>query len=281
MDKSFKKMGWPYIGWLFLFALFPILFMFILSFMNTVQADFSKPFSFTLQHFNNLFSASTLLSFGTSFMYAGITMLITLVLGYMIAYTIFRSKIKNKFMVLTIFIMPMWSNMLLRMTMLRSLMLEHNLFTSIINNWFGTDLTFIKLTGTSIGVIIGLVLMYLPFMILPIYNALEKMDVALEEAALDLGLTDFQKFWKVIFPLSLKGVATGAILVFLPSMSGFAIPEIIGDGHIVLIGSKIQVAFFNNNNYNLVSLYSIVLLIVILGGLFIVSKVDKEGEMLL
>ncbi len=281
MDKSFKKMGLPYVGWLFLFALLPILVMFVLSFMNTFQADFSRPFSFTLQHFDNLFSVSTGLALGTSFLYAFLTTMITFVLGYMIAYTIFRSKIKNKFMVLTIFIMPMWSNMLLRMTMLRSLMLEHNMFTSIINQLFGTDISFVKLTGTSIGVIIGLVLMYLPFMILPIYTALEKIDVALEEAALDLGLTEFKKFWKVIFPLSLKGVATGSILVFLPSMSGFAIPEIIGDGNIVLIGSKIQVAFFNNNNYNLVSLYSIVLLIVILGALFAISKVDKEGEMLL
>lgn len=281
MDKSFKKMGWPYIGWLFLFALLPILFMFVLSFLNTVQVDFTKPYSFTLQHFNNLFSKSTALAFGTSFLYAGITTVITFVLGYMISYTIFRSKIKNKFLVLIIFIMPMWSNMLLRMTMLRSLMLEHNLFTSLIEKVFGAEVTFFTLTGTSAGVIIGLVLMYLPFMILPIYSALEKMDYALEEAALDLGLTDFKKFWKVIFPLSLKGVATGSILVFLPSMSGFAVPEIIGNGNVVLIGSKIQDAFFKNNNYNLVSLYSIVLLIVILGGLIAVSKVDKEGEMLL
>jgi spermidine/putrescine transport system permease protein len=102
----------------------------------------------------------------------------------------------------------------------------------------------------------------------------------LEEAALDLGLTEMQKFWKVIFPLSLKGVATGSILVFLPSMSGFAIPEILGEGNILLIGNIIEQAF-RNMDYNFGSLLSVVILVFILGALLIVSKVDKEGETLL
>jgi spermidine/putrescine transport system permease protein len=169
----------------------------------------------------------------------------------------------------------MWSNLLLRTEALFNLMQSNNILTSI----FGTGLG-IDIIGTPPAVIIGLVFTYLPFMILPIYTALEKIDYSLEEAALDLGLTPIEKFWKVIFPLSLKGVATGSILVFLPSMSGFAIPEILGAGNILLIGNVIEQAF-RNMDYNFGSLLAIVILLFILGALLTVSKVDKEGETLL
>ncbi|MDE5868141.1 MAG: ABC transporter permease subunit [Anaeroplasmataceae bacterium] len=112
------------------------------------------------------------------------------------------------------------------------------------------------------------------------YTSLEKIDPSLEEAALDLGVTNFTKFWKVIVPLSLKGVISGSIMVLLPCLSGFAIPSVLGAGNILLIGNIIEQSF-NNMSYNQGSVLAIIILIIILGSILIINKVDKEGETLL
>jgi spermidine/putrescine transport system permease protein len=175
-------------------------------------------------------------------------------------------------------ILPMWSNLLLRTEALGNIMEHNNILTDLLSR---TGITLsIGIKGTPLAVLIGLVFTYLPFAILPIYTALEKISYSLEEAALDLGLTETKKFWKVIFPLSLKGVVSAAILVFLPSLSGFAIPQILGKGNIVLIGNVIEESY-RNMNYNFGSLLSIIILVFILGSILIISKTDKEGETLL
>jgi spermidine/putrescine transport system permease protein len=117
-------------------------------------------------------------------------------------------------------------------------------------------------------------------MVLPIYTSLEKIDPLLHEAALDLGLTETKKFWKVILPLASKGIVSGSIMVLLPCLSGFAIPKILGDGNILLIGNIIEQKFVNMN-YNQGSILAIVILIIILGSILIINKVDKEGETLI
>jgi len=277
MNKEFKILAKPYLGWLAILAILPVFVMILLSFMFSEGLSFEEAY-FTFEQFGVLFDSSTMIAFGNSLLYATLTTVISLVLGYFVAYNVFKSKFKNKFMILTIFILPMWSNLLLRTEALSNLMRENNIFTNFLST-IGINLSF-NIIGTPLAVIIGLVFTYLPFMILPIYTALEKIDFSLEEAALDLGLTNIQKFWKVIFPLSLKGVATGSILVFLPSMSGFAIPEILGAGNILLVGNIIEQAF-RNMDYNFGSLLSIVILFFIIGALVIVSKIDKEGETLL
>ena len=125
-----------------------------------------------------------------------------------------------------------------------------------------------------------MVFTYLPFMVLPIYTSLEKIDPLLHEAALDLGLTETKKFWKVILPLASKGIVSGSIMVLLPCLSGFAIPKILGDGNILLIGNVIEQKFINMN-YNQGAILAIVILIIILGAILIINKVDKEGETLI
>ena len=125
-----------------------------------------------------------------------------------------------------------------------------------------------------------MVFTYLPFMVMPIYTSLEKIDPLLHEAALDLGMTEFKKFWKVIVPLSLKGVVSGSIMVLLPCLSGFAIPKVLGDGNITLIGNIIEQSFMSMS-YNQGSVLAIVILIIILGSILLVNKVDKEGSTLL
>jgi spermidine/putrescine transport system permease protein len=119
-------------------------------------------------------------------------------------------------------------------------------------------------------------------MILPVYTALEKIDYALQEAALDLGLTPFKKFWKVIFPLSIKGVVTGSIMVFLPTLAGFAIPKILGKGNFLFIGNVIENKLLSSTIfYNHGSLLAVVILVFILGSILLLTRFDKEGETLL
>lgn len=279
MNKHFKFFGRAYRIWLFIFALLPILIMLGLTIFDCEGIDFSDA-KLSLISFEQFTFSSTLIAFLNSILYAVITTVICIVIGYIVAYRIFRSRIKNKFMVITLMILPMWSNILLRINALKSILEEHNIFTSMFQQMGFENAKSLDLAGTPFAVILGLVVTYLPFMILTIFTALEKIEPSLEEAALDLGLTETKKFWKVVLPLSSKGIVTGSIMVLLPCMSGFAIPEILGQGNIVLIGNVID-QLFKNMNYNAGSLLAIVILIFILGSILLVFKVDKDGETLI
>lgn len=296
MNNRFARLAKPYLIWLYVLAVLPALVMALLVFTDMEGLDLQN-MSITLANFAQLAEVSTLVAFKNSFVLSLITTLISIVLGYLVAYKLFRSNFKNKFLILVILILPMWSNILLRTEALSNLFSASNIVTTLLDKiriMFGADpeqvasnpVTFLDVRGSDnefaayFAVVFGLVVTYVPFMIMPIYNSLEKIDRSVEEAALDLGLTDMQKFWKVIFPMSSKGIITGSIMVFLPSLSGFAIPKILGGGRIVMIGNVIE-ELFNNMNYNVGSLLAMVILIVILISITIVNKVDKEGEMLL
>ena len=277
MKQYFKKLAIPYFIWLYILALVPFVIMIVLAFVSNEGMDF-RDATFTFSNLKQLLTSSTLIAFRNSFFYAVIATLFCIVIGYMIAYSIFRSHFRNKFLVMTILILPMWSNILLRIEALKNLMEPHNIITNILAK-IGINIG-IDIAGTPIAVIIGLIATYIPFMVLSIYTALEKIDYSLEEAALDLGITETKKFWKVVFPLSFKGVVSGSIMVFLPCMSGFAIPEILGQGNIVLIGNIID-QHFRNMNYNIGSLLADVILIIILGAILLVNNFDKDGETLI
>jgi spermidine/putrescine transport system permease protein len=282
MNKKFAKLSTPYLYWLYILALFPALFMFLLMFLDIPEGlDISGGIKFTLENFKQLAEPSTLIAFRNSFIYAGISTILSILFGYLVAFRLFRSKFKNKFLILVILILPMWTNILLRTESLAGfLTADGNIVLSLIEKIFGSKPGWAEIIGTPAAVIFGLFVTYVPFMVMPIFNSLEKIDKSIEEAALDLGLTESQKFFKVILPMSSKGIVTGSIMVFLPCLSGFAIPEILGRGNIVLIGNVIE-ASFKNMSYTIGSLLAVIILIVILLGIFIVSKIDKEGETLL
>lgn len=282
MNKKFAKLSTPYLYWLYILALFPALFMFLLMFLDIPEGlDISGGIKFTLENFKQLAEPSTLIAFRNSFIYAGISTILSILFGYLVAFRLFRSKFKNKFLILVILILPMWTNILLRTESLAGfLTADGNIVLSLIEKIFGLKPGWAEIIGTPAAVIFGLFVTYVPFMVMPIFNSLEKIDKSIEEAALDLGLTESQKFFKVILPMSSKGIVTGSIMVFLPCLSGFAIPEILGRGNIVLIGNVIE-ASFKNMSYTIGSLLAVIILIVILLGIFIVSKIDKEGETLL
>ena len=265
----------PYFVWLAVLAVVPLVFMFGLMFFDSEGITINKETTATVTNFAILTEKSTLVAFFNSLKYSVITTAICIFLGVLISYTLYKSKIKNKYLVLLLFILPMWTNFLLRINALASVFKPNNILSSILGG-----ISFPNLIGTDFAIILGMVFTYLPFMILPIYTSLEKIDPLLHEAALDLGLTDMKKFWKVILPMASKGIVSGSIMVLLPCLSGFAIPKILGAGNVLLIGNIIEQSFINMS-YNQGSVLAVVILIIILGSILIINKVDKEGETLI
>lgn len=272
-NHRLDRMAKPYLYWLYVFACLPILIMVFLMFVDTEGIRFDG-MSLTFNNFTFLGNASVVTAFINSFKYSILTTIICIFFGYLLAYTLHKSKIKNKYMVLLLLILPMWTNILLRINALASVFKASNLISDIFN------VNGIDIIGTDIAIILGMVFTYLPFIVLPIYTSLEKVDFSLEEAALDLGVTEFTKFWKVIVPLTMSGVLSGSMMVLLPCLSGFAIPKVLGQGNILLIGNIIEQNFMTMS-YNLGAILAVVLLVIILGSILVVNKFDKEGETLI
>ncbi len=263
--KRFKPFAIPYFVWLVFLVVFPLLVMLVLTFMSTNGMDFSNAAA-SIESYTRLHDISILKAIGNSLLVAFLTVVICILLGYPVAYFLSFSKIKNKMLVLLLLILPMWSNSMLRIVSWLRL--------------FSMDaFKALDLVGSYQAVILVTVTTYLPFMIFPIYTVLEKMDRSLIEASKDLGVTPVKTFFKVTLPLSLNGVYSGVIMVFLPAATGFAIPQTIGQGKIRLIGNLIQ-SVFEKNNYNFGSLLSIILsLIIIFITLFFeISQHKKKGR---
>ena len=220
MNKKFARLSTPYLYWLYILALFPALFMFVLMFLEIPEGlDVSNGLHFTLENFKQLSEPSTLIAFGNSFLYAFITTILSIVFGYLVAFRLFRSKFKNKFLVLVILILPMWTNILLRTESLAGFLNSNG---NVVLSLLGIESAEFDLLGTPFAVIFGLFVTYVPFMVMPIFNSLEKIDKSVEEAALDLGLTDTQKFFKVILPMSSKGI----VIMYLSPFFSFVISSI-------------------------------------------------------
>lgn len=274
VSHHLDRMARPYMYWLYVLALAPMIIMIFLMFVDTEGIRFDGMVA-SITNFSILTEKSTIVAFWNSLKFSFITTAVCIFFGYLVAYALYQSKLKNKYMVLLLLILPSWTNILLRINALASVFKPNNILQDI----FGLSQG-INIIGTDLAVMLGMVFTYLPFMVMPIYTSLEKIDPLLHEAALDLGMTDFKKFWKVIFPLSSKGIVSGSIMVLLPCLSGFAIPKILGDGNILLIGNIIEQSFINMS-YNQGSVLAVVLLVIILGAILIVNKTDKEGATLL
>ena len=272
-NHHLDRMAKPYLYWLYILACLPVVVMFCLMFVDAEGIRFES-MSFTMYNFSILGTESVLIAFVNSFKYSILTTLICIFFGYLLAYSLYRSKIKNKYLVLLLLILPMWTNILLRINALASIFKSENILGDI----FGFK--GLNIIGTDWAILLGMVFTYLPFIVLPIYTSLEKIDPSLQEAALDLGVTEFTKFWKVTVPLSSKGVVSGSMMVLLPCLSGFAIPKVLGAGNILLIGNIIEQSF-TNMSYNQGAVLAIILLVIILGSILIVNKIDKEGETLI
>ena len=276
--KKFKHFAIPYVIWLGVLVLLPLILLTLLSVSATKYSLNFDNFSFSIAHIPTVFTAQNLQAFGNSIKLALLATVGCVLFGYPVSYIISMSKIKNKYLAILLILFPMWICMLLRLKVINNMLSEGGLLES----FFGIS---INLSGTQFAVVLVMILMYLPFMILPIFTQLQKIDRSLFEASQDLGATPFKTFVKVTLPLSMKGVTSGIIMVFLPAATGFAIPEIIGNGKINLIGNVIENYISGAKGvatqYNIGCMISLIIIIVVIGALILISKIDAEGETLL
>lgn len=242
----------PYIVWSVLFIIAPLIM--VLYYALTDSSG-----SFTLKYIQAIpdYTSTILLSI----LYGVFATLICLLIGYPVAYFISKAKTGTQSTMVLLIMLPMWMNFLIRTYSLMTILGDSGIINTVLN-FFGLES--VKLINTSGAVLFGMVYNFLPFMILPIYSVISKMDNSLIEAAQDLGSNRFQVFKKVIIPLSLPGVLSGVTMVFVPCVSTFYITQKLGGGQIVLIGDVIETQFQNANNYNLGASLSFVLMILIL-----------------
>lgn len=283
MKKSF---AYPYGVWLAVFILAPILMVVVYAFLN---ADGG----FTLHNFSYL--PGYLPIFGRSFWLAFLSTVVCLALGYPMAYLMSRLSASKQSLCMMLIMLPMWINFLLRTYAWMSI-LENNGFInqffrsigliSFLQNHFGYSLDYIPLINTQGAIVLGMVYNFLPFMVLPIYTVLIKLDRKLIEAAQDLGAPTHLVFRRVIFPLSIPGVISGITMVFVPSVSTFVISQMLGSGKNLLVGDLIDLQFMGGAyNPHLGSAIALVMIILIFICMWIMNKSDdgssEEGGLLL
>lgn len=201
--------------------------------------------------------------------------LICLLIAYPLAYFITYNHTKHSNIIIMLFIIPMWMNFLLRTIAWMSI-LEDNGLLNTFRQWLGLAKRTYLYTNTA--VLLGMVYNFLPFMIFPIYTSLSKMDYKLIEASYDLGANRFKTFLKVILPISVPGIISGITMVFMPSVTTFFIPRILGGGNTMMFGDLIENKFLTEGNWNVGSALSLIMMVLILASLGILRKVDPEGE---
>ena len=236
----------PGVGWLVLFFLAPILIMFGFSFMpRGIYGGVER--GFTLEHYHRFFDPLYLDILTRTLVWSVAATAICLVLGYPLAYLIARSG-RWKNLLLFLVVLPFWTSFLVRTFAMIFLMRDTGFINSVLLRW-GVIHAPIPMLYTPFAVMTGLVYGFLPFMVLPIYASLEKLDPALLEAAEVLGARASARFWKVTFPLSLPGVVAGALLVFIPALGSFLTPDLLGGAKEVMIGNLIQNQFSSARNW--------------------------------
>ncbi len=231
--------------------------------------------AFTLANLVAIASGEHAKALGLSLLLAFASTVICLLLAFPLGLALKDSRLGKKGFMVFVFILPMWMNFLLR-TMAWQVLLEKN---GIINGMLASiGLPALNIINTPAAVILGMVYDYLPFMILPIYNALIKIDNNLIEAAYDLGASKSLVFRKVIVPLSVPGIVSGVTMVFVPSLTTFAISNMLGGGKVNLIGNIIEQEFTASSNWNLGSGLSLVMMIFIVISMAFIEKFDRNGE---
>ena len=266
----------PHIVWAILFIIAPLIFVAYYAFTDTVDGSVV----FSIENLKTFFTPAYLKIFARSVGLALISTVICLILGYPIAYFISRTKPKTQRLLILLIMLPMWMNFIIRTYSISELIKD----TGIINSFLGNfGIPQMNIYGKEAAVVLGMVYDYLPYMILPIYSVMAKLDYRLVEAAGDLGCNSFKVMTKVIFPLSRSGVISGITMVFVPSISTFYISQKLGGPSTLLIGDVIEQSY-NSSNYHLAAALSFVLMIILLIGLAVVNKYtddDNGGGMLI
>ena len=256
----------PHIVWMVLFIVAPLLFVVYYSFTDTVgNPTFASILSL----------ADHLGTFGLSVSLAVIATAICLVVGYPMAYWIAKTSPKNQKILITLVMLPMWMNLLIRTYSMMAILDDGGFLNSFIELLGGSRL---HIVGTSGAVVFGMVYNFLPYMVLPIYSVISKLDPSLVEASSDLGCSGMQTVFRVVIPLSISGIISGVTMVFVPSISTFYISQKLGGGTFDLIGDTIERQFQNPSTYNVGAAISLVMMILILISLAIMNKYSGDTE---
>ena len=278
MKPKLSRVAIPYVIWMALFVVAPIVLVVVYAFSNDLGG-------FTLENFSKMGTYAVV--FGRSFKLALIATLICLVIGYPVSYMMSREGERFQRAAMVLIMLPMWINFLLRtyswMSILENNGLLNQVFQktgllSLYNSLFGTSLEYFPMMNTQGAVVLGMVYNYLPFMILPIYSVIVKLDGSLVEAARDLGADGVNVFRRVILPLSLPGVLSGITMVFVPSVSTFAISKMLGGGTDLLLGDLIEQQFLGGAyNPQLGAAISLVMMVIVVVCMVVMNRFG-EGE---
>ncbi len=278
MRNKLSHFAIPYVVWMALFVVAPII-------MVVVYAFSAAEGGFTLDNFANMGTYAVV--FGRSFKLALIATAVCLLIGYPVSYMMSKEGPRFQRAAMVLIMLPMWINFLLRtyswMSILENNGLLNRLFQRIglialYNQVFGTDIEFFHMLNTQGAVVLGMVYNYLPFMILPIYSVIIKLDHSLIEAARDLGANSFNVFRRVILPLSFPGILSGITMVFVPSVSTFAISKMLGGGTDLLLGDLIEQQFLGGAyNPQLGAAISLVMMVIVVVCMVVMNRFG-EGE---
>ena len=277
-NNRLSRFAIPYVIWMALFVVAPIIMVVIYAFSASVGG-------FTLDNFAKMGTYTVV--FRRSFKLALIATAICVLIGYPVSYKMSKEGPWFQRLAMVLIMLPMWMNFLLRtyswMAILENNGLLNQLFRKIglialYNNIFGTDISFFRMINTQGAVVLGMVYNYLPFMILPIYSVIVKLDHSLIEAARDLGANSVQVFRRVILPLSLPGVLSGITMVFVPSVSTFAISKMLGGGTEMLLGDLIEQQYMGGAyNPYLGAAISLVMMVIVVICMVVMNRFG-EGE---
>ena len=258
----------PHAFWTVLFIAAPMLFVLYFAFTDA-EGNFSFSNITELSQYTNVFILSIA--------FALIATAVCLIIGYPLAYFMSRQSVRAQKILMVLIMLPMWCNLLIRTYALMALLDNGGLLNSLLKD---LGLEPLPIVGSYFGVILGMVYDFLPYMVLPIFTAMTKLDYRYIEASHDLGCNNLQTMTKVIMPLTLSGVVSGVTMVFVPSISTFYISQKLGAGKIDLVGDTIERLFQNVSTYNVGAAMSLVMMILILISLTIMNKFsDEEGGM--
>lgn len=270
-----RSAAYPYLIWMAIFIVIPLILIVVYG-LTVGDSQNISTFRFSLSNLEKFLDPIYLKVLGKSINLAFVSTLICLILGYPLAYIVSKEKASRRNFIIALFTIPMWMNFLLRTYSWINLLGRNGLINTIITS---LGLPMVDFLYNDFAVLLGMVYNFLPFMILPIYSVLVKMDSNLIEAAYDLGADKRTVFFKVVFPLSLPGVITGIGLVFIPGVSTFVISALLGGNKSTLIGNLIEQQFRFTGDWHFGSLMSLILMAIIFITIGITNRFSdgKEG----
>ncbi len=274
-----KTLAFPHLVWMAVFVLVPIAIIFLYS-INVFTTGGSAGFS--LGNYQKLFSDTLYLkTFGYSLWIALLSTVFCLGFGYPVSYILAKrekertAKGKKSSTMFMLFVMPMWMNMMLRTYSWLTILEDNGLLNTVLG-FLG--LPKVSILYTTSAVVLGMVYDFIPFMILPIYSVLVKIDSSIKEAAEDLGANPLKVFFKVTIPMSLPGVVSGITMVFLPSITTFYISNIFGGGHTMLVGNLIERQFLGASDWSYGSAMAIVMMVLMFVSMKIMNLFNKGNR---